>query len=309
MIFKNILIVYNHKAGRFSSKKLLFIKDYLNKKSINYEAINITEKTINREIASLFDAVFVVGGDGTLNDVINKLVFTDIPIAHLPMGTVNLFAIENKTPFCINKALKEILNYYKPIKVNLGKINDKYFLAMAGIGFDAYVVKNMEDDLKLNHTSNNTIKYLKYLIKIIKISKNYKFYDISLKIDDTGSKYKKIHIGGQIIISNIKYYAGHLKIFPANSCLDDEFSIRIFNNMKSRLDILLCIIKSIIFKKKYSKNPEYYIKAKDLSVCAANPEENKNIYCQVDGEFLCSLPVEIQKVKKAVTMLVSPEFK
>ena len=108
--------------------------------------------------------VLVAGGDGSLNYVINNLVFTDIPIAHLPMGTVNLSALENKTPYKLKKALDEIIYKYKPVKINLGKANDRFFFAMAGIGLDAFIVKNMEEKIRKNNVrSAGRVLYQSYI--------------------------------------------------------------------------------------------------------------------------------------------------
>ncbi len=364
MKFKNIIILYNPFSGRFSLKKLNFIQYYLNNLNIKTTIFNLTDNDFydklnnsSNDFLSLYDAVFVAGGDGSLNHIINKLVFTDIPIAHLPMGTVNLFAIENKTPFTIKKALYDIINKYLPAKINLGKINNRFFLIMAGIGFDAYVVKNFEEEMhlfnkkinkKFNKINNiNILKYLKYVKIVIKILKEYKFIDISVNIFNEKNQilenallYKNIsstysinkptvenlHLGKspinhsnelpsynrniiakQVIVSNLKYYGGPFKLFPDSSCFDDNLNIRVVKNVNNRFNALLYIIKSILFHKIYTKNTDYYIKAKKITVSASDENNNSVIYCQCDGEFIGTLPVEIEKVKDAITLLVSPD--
>ena len=149
MNYNKILIIYNPKSGRFSKKKLFYILNFLKNHGILANTLDIIENKIEKEqIVNFFDAVLVLGGDGSLNYVINNLVYTDIPIAHLPMGTVNLFALENKTPYSLKKALNEIIYKYEPVKINLGKANDRYFLAMTGIGLDAFIVKNIEEKIR-----------------------------------------------------------------------------------------------------------------------------------------------------------------
>lgn len=363
MKFKNIIILYNPLSGRFSLKKLSFIQYYLNNLNIETTTFNLINNDFydklnnsRNDFLSSYDAVFVAGGDGTLNHVINKLVFTDIPIAHLPMGTVNLFAIENKTPFNIKKALYAIINTYQPVKINIGKINNRFFLIMAGIGFDAYVVKNFEEEMHQFHKKfnkfnkiNNMLKYLKYARSVIHILKEYEFIDISVDIfneknqilestpfyknissldpvnkaaqgnrhleksltnnsnSNEPSLYNRNIIARQVIVSNLKYYGGPFKLFPDSSCFDDNLNIRVIKNINNRFNALLCIIKSILFHKKYIKNTDYYIKAKKITVSASDENNNSMIYCQCDGEFIGTLPVEIEKVKNAITLLVSPD--
>ncbi len=317
MNLKRTLIIYNPKSGRFSKEKLSYIVSYFKNKNILTYALNMIERPIKKNLANFFDMVLVVGGDGSLNYVINNLVFMDIPIAHLPMGTVNLFAIENKTPYLLNKALDEIIYKYKPVKIKLGKVNEQYFIAMVGIGLDAFIVKNMEERIRSHKKRiyNNYIKYINYIFNIIKISGNYKFYDLSLNIinsDNTGDsnaynfeRWDKYH-AKEIIVSNIKYYGGPFKIFPKNSPLNDKFDIKLIKNVNSRIDVIFSILKSLMFSKRYEDNPDFYIKASKISISSLDPSQNKNIFYQCDGEFAGTLPVEIEKVNNAITMLVNP---
>ena len=318
MNFNKILIIYNPKSGRFSEKKLSYILNFFKYRNILTDTLNIIENCIVREsIVNFYDTVLVAGGDGSLNYVINNLVFTDIPIAHLPMGTVNLFALENKTPYLLGKALNEIIHKYKPVKINLGKANDRFFFAMTGIGLDAFIVKSMEEKIRKNKKRiyNNFIKYISYIFNIIKLAKNYKFCDLSLEIavdgvqaengKEQGGIYVK-HNAKEIIVSNIRYYGGPFKVFPGNSPLNEKFYIRLVKNAASRMDVIFSILKSLTFYRRYSDNPDFYVKADRMTISSSNPSENKYIFYQCDGEFAGTLPVKIEKVKNAITMLVNP---
>jgi diacylglycerol kinase family enzyme len=275
------------------------------------------ERPIKKNLANFFDMVLVAGGDGSLNYVINNLIFTDIPIAHLPMGTVNLFALENKTPYSLAQALNEIVYRYKPVKIKLGKANEQYFIAMTGIGLDAFIVKNMEEKIRKSKKRiyNNSIKYLNYIFNIIKISKNYKFYDLSLDIihsdnteDSNAYRFERWErcSAKEIIVSNIRYYGGPFKVFPKNSPLNDKFDIRLIKNVNNRTDTICSILKSLTLYKRYEDNPDFYIKANKIYISSLDPAENEKIYYQCDGEFAGTLPVEIEKVDNAITMLVNP---
>ncbi len=318
MNFKKVLIIYNPKSGRFSEKKFYYILNFFRNGNIYADTLNIIENCVEKSIADIFDMVLVVGGDGSLNYVINALAFTNIPIAHLPMGTVNLFALENKTPYSLRKALNEIIYKYKPASINLGKANDRYFIAMTGIGLDAFIVKNMEEKIRKNKKRiyNNSLKYLIYILNIIKLAKNYKFQDLSLQVigkevsENYFTKQTEIcskYTGKEIIVSNIRYYGGPFKVFPNNSPLNDKFDIRLVKNAGGRMDVIFSILKSLTFYKRYGNNPDFYIKADKILVSSSIPSQNKNIFYQCDGEFAGTLPVEIEKVPGAITMLVNPE--
>ena len=304
MNFKKVLIIYNPKSGRFSEKKLSYILSFFNLKNISADILNILETSVEKEsIENSYDAVLVAGGDGSLNYVINTLVYSEIPIAHLPMGTVNLFAMENKTPHSLKKALPEILNIYKPVKIGLGRANERFFFAMTGIGLDAFVVKNMEEKIKKSKRRmyNNSSKYISYILNIIKVTKKYKFYDLYMEKNN-----EKITCAKEIVVSNIRYYGGPFKIFPNNSPLDDKFHIRTVKNADGTADVIFSILKSLIFYKKYSNNPDFYTKEAGVIITSQNDSTDKLIYYQCDGELAGTLPVEIKKAKDAVTMLINP---
>ncbi|MHB8292508.1 MAG: diacylglycerol/lipid kinase family protein, partial [bacterium] len=194
---------------------------------------------------------------------------------------------------------------------------------------------------------NNVLKYVKYAGSVIKILKEYEFIDISVNIfneknqilentpfyknisstdsinkstvenlhlekssinhSSEPSSYNRNIIARQVIVSNLKYYGGPFKLFPDSSCFDDNLNIRVVKNVNNRFNALSCIIKSILFRKRYIKNTDYYIKAKQITVSAPDENNNGKIYCQCDGEFIGTLPVEIEKVKNAITLLVSPD--
>lgn len=317
MNYKKILVAYNSKSGRFSKSKLSIIFIFLNSRHIEYVEFDITIKKLDKNFAESFDAVMVAGGDGTLNSVINNLAFSDVPIAHIPMGTVNLFALENKTPFKIQKALSEILDRYTPLKINLGKANEKYFIEMAGIGIDAFIVKYVESSLsnrkpkkplkKIDSLNKcrNLKKYLFYIINIFKLSGKIDFKN-KLVIEIEGKRY----FANQIIASNIKYYGGPFKFFRDNSLWSRNFHIRIIN-AENLLDLIIILIKSFIFSNQYQCKNSRYVETDKIKIFLKDSNHfcNKNLYLQLDGEFQGETSeIEIEKAESAVVMLINPDL-
>jgi diacylglycerol kinase family enzyme len=95
-----------------------------------------------------FDLVLVLGGDGTLNEVLNGVAGTGTPLGVLPGGGTNVFARTHgipKDPVEATAALLERLREGSPPKrINLGAVNGRYFGFIAGVGFDAAVVRQVE---------------------------------------------------------------------------------------------------------------------------------------------------------------------
>lgn len=99
------------------------------------------------------EAVCVLGGDGTLNEVANGLRGTDTILAPLPGGSTNVLARSLEIPMNPLEAAKRTLSALQEgeySQVGLGSVNERRFLFHAGVGFDAKVVELVEkrSDLK-----------------------------------------------------------------------------------------------------------------------------------------------------------------
>src|SRR6202012_3309799 len=100
-----------------------------------------------------FDAVAVAGGDGTINEAVNGIVHSGLPLAILPLGTANVLAQELGLPHA-PEALAEIAalspsRSIVPAEIITAERNEPWrFLLMAGIGFDAEVVAHLNLKLK-----------------------------------------------------------------------------------------------------------------------------------------------------------------
>ena len=91
--------------------------------------------------------ILCAGGDGTINEVVNGLAGTGASLAVLPTGTGNALAHEIGLPANPVKAVK-CLASARPKGIPLGKVNNRYFLLLAGVGFDAFVISRVSPRLK-----------------------------------------------------------------------------------------------------------------------------------------------------------------
>ena len=95
-----------------------------------------------------YDVIVCFGGDGTLNEVINGLAGTEVPLVPIPGGGTNVFARTMglpKNPIAATSIVIEHLHSNKaPRMINLGRMNGRYFAFCAGAGLDARVVESVE---------------------------------------------------------------------------------------------------------------------------------------------------------------------
>ncbi len=177
-----ILFVINPQAGRGTTLKLLpQLEKLLLEKEVDHE-IRWTEGPgdathFTKEIKADYDLVTVIGGDGTMNEVLNGLVGGETPMAVIPIGTGNDFVRSAKLPMKLEAALDNILNG-KPRMVDLGLYNsERYFVNVLGIGFDAYA-----------NIQSRKIKRLKgkivYLAAIFKTLRHWSAVPMRIELDD-----------------------------------------------------------------------------------------------------------------------------
>jgi diacylglycerol kinase family enzyme len=98
-------------------------------------------------VASGFDAVIALGGDGTVNEIAQALVHTDVALGIIPAGTTNVMARSIGIPADLQEAstfLASRLDSDSKRRVNVGRIADRFFLFGAGMGLDAEVIRAVE---------------------------------------------------------------------------------------------------------------------------------------------------------------------
>jgi diacylglycerol kinase family enzyme len=106
-----------------------------------------------REAASAgYDVVVAFGGDGTVNEAANGLVGSGVPLTCLPGGRVNVYCRVLGIPADVVDATEHLLGLaddWQPRQVDLGQINDRYFVINGGVGLDASVVERVDSHPRL----------------------------------------------------------------------------------------------------------------------------------------------------------------
>ncbi|HXF51153.1 MAG TPA: diacylglycerol kinase family protein [Dehalococcoidia bacterium] len=101
-----------------------------------------------REAAAAgIDVVVACGGDGTVNEVINGLVGAETTLAVVPAGTANVWAKEARIPRNLRRAFRELARGERR-RIDLGRATlaggtPRYFILVAGVGFDGTVVDHV----------------------------------------------------------------------------------------------------------------------------------------------------------------------
>jgi diacylglycerol kinase (ATP) len=104
-------------------------------------------KKVRKALKKGADLVFVWGGDGMVQRCTDALAGTGVPVAILPAGTANLFATNLGIPKDLPEAVRIGL-YGARRLLDLGVVNGEHFAVMAGLGFDARMIKDADRGLK-----------------------------------------------------------------------------------------------------------------------------------------------------------------
>ena len=237
-----------------------------------------------------FDYLIVVGGDGSFNFAINKIIkynLEDKILGYIPSGTANILKYEAKIPEKADYILN-FLTLSKVKKINLVQINENYFFLMAGIGFDAKIVASINTKIK---------KYLGKLIFLLKGIQHFLFLkNNKIEVEINSEKI----MADWVLCTNSKYYAGPYSITNETNIFKDKIVTYIFKDL-TRLNLLYYVW--LILTKGDLASAKGVIK-KDLDRLKIVGVNNKLLY-QIDGED-CGYHnlIEIRKSEKSINLLV-----
>ena len=153
---KRILVVVNPHATTVSTK-LKNLVVYALQARYEVEAVE-TEQANHATALALaavdegFDLVVVFGGDGTLNEVVNGLAGSGVPVSVLPGGSTNVVCRTLGIPIDLVDAAEHLISIaddFTPRPMDLGNANGRRFLFASGFGLDADVVRRVDENPKL----------------------------------------------------------------------------------------------------------------------------------------------------------------
>lgn len=115
--------------------------------AVNTKAANHATELCASAAAEGYDVVVAFGGDGTVNEAANGLAGSDTPLACLPGGATNVFHRAIGVSTDVVDATEQLLltaDDFRPRRIDLGRVNDRYFTFAAGVGLDASVVERVD---------------------------------------------------------------------------------------------------------------------------------------------------------------------
>lgn len=236
------------------------------------------------------ELIVAVGGDGTLSEVVNGIVLAGkCSVGLIPVGTGNDFAKTVNIPLAWMEACRILkANYSK--SVDLGLVNGRYFINIAGIGFDAEVANEINTSFK--HFTGLT----GYLLAVFKRFLFFKIAKVDIKIDNL-SLQKEIIL---LAIGNATCYGGGIFITPEAKIDDGLFDLCVIEKT-TRLDFLVSL--PLVLKGKHLKHPKVSIfRGQKIRV-----ESSQKLNVHADGEIIGTTPVSCEIIKQAIQFITPKE--
>jgi YegS/Rv2252/BmrU family lipid kinase len=242
-----------------------------------------------RRYAEYFDLVIISGGDGTICEVINGLSGTNKPITIFPSGTENLFAKEmGIVPDC--EKLIQTIKWGRTVVMDIGQVNDRKFLLLSGVGFDANVL------LELNKFRTGNITHLTYFWPIWRTYWEYRYPAMTVEAD---GEIIVENERGLMFVSNISRYAVGLRICD-QAKFDDGLLDICFYRCTHQFGLFKHAWHTVM--RTHRQDPlVIYRQAKKIRVTSNTP-----IPFETDGDPIGNLPAEFSVIPQAVRVILPP---
>lgn len=298
--YEDAAVIYNPYAGRLSRRAHLLQRtiEQLEQQGVKSRLLpttgpNTAAGLAQEEISKGAGLVIAAGGDGTINEVANGMVGSNVPLAILPGGTANVLAHEIRMKASI-LTTADSLRALVPCRIALGRLRgpgyDRCFLAMAGAGLDAQIVYDLNLDLK---AAMGKLAY--YVSGFSHVFQTIPQFNVEIE--------GKTRRCGFALVSRVRNYGGDLEIARGASLLRDDFEVVLFEGEKA-FGYLRYLAAVALGRADKLKGVTVLRAKKVVCDCASD----NRIQSQIDGELVCRLPIAIEIVPDALTLLVPRQF-
>ncbi len=241
--------------------------------------------------------IVAAGGDGTINEVVEGMVGSEVPLGILPAGTANVLASETGMSTDLEKVARDLCGY-SPERISVGRIHysdsvpgSRHFLLMAGIGLDARVIYHLSSPLK-----NSLGKMAYWLAGFTMMGRHLEEFTVAINDQTYRCSFA--------LVSKVRNYGGDLTIARDTCLFDNEFEVVLFEGENSLRYIPYFM--GVVFNRLRGMNGVTIRRATSLTL---QPGGDSRVYMQVDGEFAGHLPGSVEIVPNALTLLLPPGYR
>ncbi|MFQ6015717.1 MAG: diacylglycerol/lipid kinase family protein [Anaerolineae bacterium] len=243
-----------------------------------------------------YEVVVAAGGDGTINEVVNGLAGTRVAVGVLPVGTGNVWALEMGIPTWTPLRRQHLIEAAKILidgqvrTVDLGLVNDRYFLLWVGVGLDAEITREVEIE---QQDMKRRLGSFAYGIAAVVVALSFVGTRATIVID--GRELRQWVL--LVLVSNTQLYAKMFRV-AAGARLDDGLLDLCLFRGQGILSTLRHVVSVVTQQQIQDPEAEFY-QAKRVSIRTAKP-----LPVQVDGEPMGTTPLDIKVIPQALRVIV-----
>ena len=236
--------------------------------------------------------VIAAGGDGTVVEVANGLVHSQVPLGILPLGTGNDLARALSVPLQIDEALDMMVGDHLVADVDAMQVGDRYFFSNVSVGMSPQVMKDTKGAQK------KRFGRLAYIWTLVKQSGIFHLHHYKLAVD--GQPEQSIN-ASEILVSNTTILEAPPHVFGSAETLDDgQFEVYMIE-AKTWADFVR-LMWDMVRRPGHSAVKLSHLLVKDRICIDADGSSH---LVQADGEVIGHTPVEIRLVPRAIHVIMS----
>lgn len=286
-------IIVNQEAGSSKNKtKIQQIYDQLTSEKKHFKVYQTQYAGEERKIAEQVvetmentDRILVIGGDGTLSNVLQGI--GEVAVGYIATGTGNDFARGVQLPLEPLAALKQFeLSEGKKLNIISYKINNQAHLALnnVGIGLDAAVVAKTNQSKSKKILNRLHLGSLSYITILFRLLFQQQPFPVEITTDDY---FLRVDNAFLLTITNHPYFGGGIPLWPDADIYNNKIDVVLIKRYNILKLIYLLIL--IVTRRQMNHSDIIHLNTDNLSVKILNPE-----YLQADGEDAPQRPYEIQ---------------
>ncbi|MCS7191605.1 MAG: diacylglycerol kinase family lipid kinase [Armatimonadetes bacterium] len=295
---KSVLLIVNLQSGGGKGHKWLArLEKFLKEKDWKVRTV-LTEQQ-GSAISAVWeheaDIILVAGGDGVFHDAINGLWQSkrSVPIGLIPIGTGNVFAANMGIPSHPIDALIQLLNG-QVRWLDVGETHGQIFHCSLGVGFDAYVVAQMET---VSKPQKRFLGKLVYFLHALRHSLHYRWSSVRVEAElADGSRQVWEKEAWLVLVSNLPDYGG-VKVTP-NAKPDDGLLDLCILPSRSKADYFRFALLGLLGW--HMHHPEVVV----TQIRSAQIVSDPPVPTQMDGELTPPTPVTVKVIPKALPVLL-----
>jgi diacylglycerol kinase (ATP) len=246
------------------------------------------------------DTVFACGGDGTIHDVLQALVGTDVALGVIPLGTANSLAHDLGLPLSPARAAQAALRA-APRRLPVGRIEYRnfsgqlccrYFTVAAGIGVDAHLF------YKLNPLAKRRLGMIAYCAKATRLWLTHRMEPFAVELDGSGQP-RRSEVS-QLLAVRIQNFGGVLRELAPGASLERHDLRLVLFHTRSRIEYLNYIIRGLLGRQWSVPGIEL---SHECSVSCRELTATSRTLVEADGELLGRLPAKIDVLPDGFSLL------